>query len=1113
MKEALRRAKDRTASDSIAVVGFFFSARGNVELQKTPLGLLRTVLHELLQQDDALLSAFLPVFRQKQNRVAGTWYWYQDELQAVLQSAYATNTFSVKKTFIFIDALDECSDGNLDVVRNLVYFLRPLTMDSRLKICLSSRHYPHIKVPDCPEIVLERHNHQDIIHYVDSRLSPWGSDRRAHSLADRIAQKAEGVFLWVVLVVKRLNMVLDNEGTEEDLEESLRTVPKKLEDLFESLFSDLDSQTERQRAVSVVQWVLLAERPLNADEMRHAVGFSQNYSFASIKAWEKSGTAMPEEPMRCLISLRGCTRGLVEIKTHPKHQHSKDPSPRWSNLDAPALLPPLRGVPAKHPIFTESLGKDRPPERQYGSEAPQDQLPKKVRQESSLERQHSSKAPQDRPPKKVRRESSPERQYGSKASQARLPKKARRESSPPWRFGTETLRAYDTPALLSYEIPAPPSYKTPALRPYDTPTLPSYITNAPRAYETPALRLYDTPVLRPYDTPTLPSYITNATRGYETPALRLTDTPALPSYISNALRAYETLAPPPYIANTPRAYENPTKLPGGVEYIDSRFCPIKSSSPVPPPPPVQFIHESVREFFLFGKGFDILDRSTFLKTIADRHCSLMETCIRYLSIDEMSQLAIESKVLFLNNHLKCQFANRLDDFPFLPYSVNFLFHHALEAERLGKLPQMLVDSLQGEESQLWKRWVILKHQLDKDGVHAKNHTQYTMQSDRALTPGYTAFHHLCESNLQMCASALIDRGTDLNSKDDKGYTALHFAIEDGNVGLVHFLVSRGADVHARDKSGAAPLHKSAHHGLRHSTLRELLQPLLCNKECLDDRDERGLTPLHTAVNSSQEDLVRILLSHGANIHAQDADGNTPLHLASHINSKSILLQLVKAGARPDDKNGLGETSLHNAARLRDPQCAIYLLQAGADLDAKDNALCTPLHLRAASGFGLRRFINSGADVNETTASGKTALDLASELAHWEPVLDLLGSGATAYTGGAARITPLHHAAGRGINSIVTRWLQAGADVAARTSTGETPLHFAARNGNLACVKTLVNAGSGLSVKDAKGRTPLDHATHVLSTNYDYIRFMESKGCRRVLRMVGSTLRRILEPPP
>jgi hypothetical protein len=149
MKEALRRAKRRAAPDSIAVVGFFFSARGNVELQKTPLGLLRTVLHELLQQDDALLSTFLPVFRQKQNWVAGTWYWYQDELQAVLQSAYATNTFPVKKTFIFIDALDECSDGNLDVVRNLGILFAPsndgfASQDMPVKSALPSYQGPRL---------------------------------------------------------------------------------------------------------------------------------------------------------------------------------------------------------------------------------------------------------------------------------------------------------------------------------------------------------------------------------------------------------------------------------------------------------------------------------------------------------------------------------------------------------------------------------------------------------------------------------------------------------------------------------------------------------------------------------------------------------------------------------------------------------------------------------------------------------------------------------------------------------------------------------------------------------------------------------------------------------
>lgn len=69
-----------------------------------------------------------------------------------------------------------------------------------------------------------------------------------------------------------------------------------------------------------------------------------------------------------------------------------------------------------------------------------------------------------------------------------------------------------------------------------------------------------------------------------------------------------------------------------------------------------------------------------------------------------------------------------------------------------------------------------------------------------------------------------------------------------------------------------------------------------------------------------------------------------------------------------------------------------------NLDATDKSLYSPLYLRAASGFGLKVFINSGANINAKTAIGQTALDLASGKAHLEPVLHLLESGATTHEG-------------------------------------------------------------------------------------------------------------------
>ena len=141
-----------------------------------------------------------------------------------------------------------------------------------------------------------------------------------------------------------------------------------------------------------------------------------------------------------------------------------------------------------------------------------------------------------------------------------------------------------------------------------------------------------------------------------------------------------------YDIKAPWANENPAELPVSAEDFDSISCHFKSGSSGPLPPPVQFIHESVREFFLFGQGFNILDRSTFPKTIADRHCSLMETCIKYISLDEISPLTNKNKVRLLNTrrtNVQYRFADELNGFPFLPYSVNYLFRHALEAERLG----------------------------------------------------------------------------------------------------------------------------------------------------------------------------------------------------------------------------------------------------------------------------------------------------------------------------------------------------------------------------------------------------------------------------------------------
>lgn len=53
---------------------------------------------------------------------------------------------------------------------------------------------------------------------------------------------------------------------------------------------------------------------------------------------------------------------------------------------------------------------------------------------------------------------------------------------------------------------------------------------------------------------------------------------------------------------------------------------------------VQVIHESVREFFLLGQGFNALDHRLDLNLIGDGHLSIMHSCLDYLNIMELDAL-------------------------------------------------------------------------------------------------------------------------------------------------------------------------------------------------------------------------------------------------------------------------------------------------------------------------------------------------------------------------------------------------------------------------------------------------------------------------------------------
>jgi ankyrin repeat protein len=240
------------------VASFYFNARG-ADLEKATLGLFRSILHQICVQDRTVRAEFLDLYKSRSRRatLAEELSWTQSELQAFIRRVFREG--KPRQSFIFIDALDECE---LQAVRDVVYFfaeIAKLALEHGLclNICLSSRHYPTIGLPHCPEVIVEAGNEADIAAYIRDRFSfaPPSEASIVAKLQSSIAEKAAGVFLWVVLIVDLLLQDLDSGQSMDRLTKRLNQIPRSMEDLYADRCRSISAE-ERAFSVSLIQWVL-----------------------------------------------------------------------------------------------------------------------------------------------------------------------------------------------------------------------------------------------------------------------------------------------------------------------------------------------------------------------------------------------------------------------------------------------------------------------------------------------------------------------------------------------------------------------------------------------------------------------------------------------------------------------------------------------------------------------------------------------------------------------------------------------------------------------------------------------------------------------------------------
>jgi ankyrin repeat protein len=300
---------------------FFFSARGT-EMQRAPLGMLRSLMNQLFHQDPSVRP---PVRELYEDRCAAfgrgghDWEWQRRELEDLLTSAIKTSAQQQQMT-IFIDALDEAGEESAQEIAG--YFHRVLeaivSVSANARICISCRHYPIASTVHGVEVVVEEHNGDDIIAFLDDPLNldcPRPNDTRDleqwHGLRTDLVRRAAGVFQWVRLIVPLVQKHINNCEPPEYVRQWLHRVPKELEAVYEHIIRNVIDCEHRSQSYKLFQWVCFAEQPLSVTEIRYALGAEgAGPSSPRVKCCDTSDFVKTDEQMKG--RLKALSGGLVE---------------------------------------------------------------------------------------------------------------------------------------------------------------------------------------------------------------------------------------------------------------------------------------------------------------------------------------------------------------------------------------------------------------------------------------------------------------------------------------------------------------------------------------------------------------------------------------------------------------------------------------------------------------------------------------------------------------------------------------------------------------------------------------------------------------------------------
>ncbi|KAL2075767.1 hypothetical protein VTL71DRAFT_710 [Oculimacula yallundae] len=322
---------------------FFFWKPGD-RLEKTLEGLIRSIVHTILSELPEMIPLVFPQYLDLSRE-------FVSEPASELDIPYETVFDAVEKLLgeehretlkehcfcFFIDGLDELDDPQEEHVK-LAKRLRAWTLRRpMIKICVSSREENSFMTTFPPSQRLRLHllTADDIRKTVELSLSNHDTfhefiPKERQKLVEDIVQKAQGVFLWVKLVLRMLGEDLLASQSIGELHRTLDQVPTEIGALYTKMLTTFESEDHKHEA-----WAILAVL-LAVDGGRLSCTCIFHYSY--VKDYLRNDRFSEDSAIRSTpmseISLRQTTftlqlkrllKGLVDVDTRDPYSPEDDP--------------------------------------------------------------------------------------------------------------------------------------------------------------------------------------------------------------------------------------------------------------------------------------------------------------------------------------------------------------------------------------------------------------------------------------------------------------------------------------------------------------------------------------------------------------------------------------------------------------------------------------------------------------------------------------------------------------------------------------------------------------------------------------------------------------------